>query len=284
MRDWHDTTFGFLGGGAIAEVFARRLVEGGFAEPDRVLVHDIDRAKLQRLTTELKIRPMPTNRAVAEAADVVFLAVPPLDTVPVLRDVAPVLPQAAIVVSLAAAVPLALLEDAVGKPLAVVRVIPNIPSWIGQGVNPFCWGRHVTSEQRKTVTGALALFGEAIEVAEDQMTTATALTAVGPTYVLPVVDVLIETAVAKGLPRDSATAAVCQLLAGTAELVRKTGRAPATLSQFISIHTLDEASAGELFRSAVVEALAKIRTAESRVAAAAAGSSGAGRRLVRDTP
>jgi pyrroline-5-carboxylate reductase len=268
MRDWHDTTFGFLGGGSIAEVFARRLLEGGFTRPGQVLVHDIDAAKLRRLADSLRIRPMASNRAVAEGADVVFIAVPPLNAGPVLREVAPALKDAAIVVSLAAAVPLAVLEDAIGRPLAVVRVIPNIPSWIGQGMNPFCWGRHGASEQRRVVGRLLALFGEAIEIGEDQMTIATALTAVGPTYVLPVVDALVEAAVAKGLARDSATAAVCQLLAGTAQLVRETGRAPAELGGYIGIHTLDEAAAGALFRSAVEAAFGKIRTAESKIAAA----------------
>lgn len=268
MHDWHDTTFGFLGGGAIAEVFARRLVDGGFARPGHVLVYDIDAAKLHRLTSSLRIRPMASNRAVAEAADVLFLAVPPVDTVPVLRDVAPALRGDALVVSLAAAVPLAMLEDAIGRPMAVVRVIPNIPSWVGQGVNPFCWGRQVDPKRRQDVARLLALFGEAIEIAESDMTIATALTAVGPTYLLPVVESLVEAATAKGLPRDSATAAVCQLVAGTARLVRETGRPPAELGRFIGIHTLDEAAAGELFRSAVEAAVAKIRSAESKVAAA----------------
>lgn len=272
MRDWHDTTFGFLGGGAIAEVFAHRLTDGGFAKPGRVLVSDIDAAKLYRLATSLRIRPMTSNRAVAEAADVVLLAVPPVDTVPVLRAIAPALREHALIISLAAAVPLALLEDAIGRPMAVVRVIPNIPSWVGHGVNPFCWGRHMPASRRREIAALLAVFGEAIEIAEGHMTIATALTAVGPTYVLPVIEALVEAATANGMARPTAVAAVCRLVAGTAKLVEESGRAPAELGRFIGIHTLDEAAVGPLFRSAVEAAFGKIRAAESRVAATSAVS------------
>lgn len=270
MESFENTRFGFWGGGAIAEVFARRLLGSGVASADRVVAYDIDRAVLDRLTTALGIAAAGSNREVASLADVVFVAVPPLAALPVLDMVRPALRDGQIVVSLAAGVTTEQMEQAVGRPLPIARVIPNLPSWIGEGMNPYCFGRHVTPPARARVEALLRLFGHAVEVSEEQMTIATALTAVGPTYVFPMIEVLADAAAAHGLPREVALRAVCQLVAGTALLAASADRSIHQLGSMISVHTLDEDAARRVFAAALEEAHAKIAGVTGKVAAAAA--------------
>jgi len=270
MEAFENTRFGFFGGGAIAEVFVRRLLTSGVASAERVVVHDIDRAVLDRMTTALGVTAAGSNREVAGAADVLFVAVPPLAALPVLDLVRPALHDGQLIVSLAAGVTTEQMEQAVDRPLPIARVIPNLPSWIGEGINPYCLGRHVEPAARARVEALLRVFGQAIEVPEAQMTIATALTAVGPTYVFPAIEALADAAVAHGLPREVALRAACQLVAGTAALAGCADRSIHELGSMISVHTLDEDAARKVFAAAVDEAHAKIAGVTGKVAAAAA--------------
>jgi pyrroline-5-carboxylate reductase len=265
--------FGFLGAGVIAEVFIRRLLGGGMAKGEDILAYDINGPILDRLAITFHVRAMKSNREVVASSDFVFLAVPPLAVMPVLREVAPALREDQILFSLAAAVSTDLMEAAIGKPVPVVRVIPNTPSWIGEGMNPYCLGSHVGPSEAEEARELLKVFGKAEEIPEEQMAIATALTAVGPAYVFPVIAALADAAIAHDLPPNIALPAACQVVVGAAKLVAATERSPNSLSLMIGTHTLDEAVAKKLFTQAVEDAHARILAAEAKVdAAASAGS------------
>jgi pyrroline-5-carboxylate reductase len=119
----------------------------------------------------------------------------------------------------------------------------------------------------------LKVFGEAKEIPEEQMAIATALTAVGPTYVFPVIAALADAAIAHDLPPNVALPAACQVVLGAAKLVAETGRSPNSLSLMIGTHALDEVVAQKLFTQAIEDAHAKILAAEAKVAAVAAAGS-----------
>lgn len=267
-----DKRFGFLGSGVIAEVFIRRLLTSRVAAPENVLANDINRPILERLAMTFGIRAMGTNSEVVAGSDFVFLAVPPLAVIPVLKEVASRLRSDQIMFSLAAAVTTELMEGAIGKAIPVVRLIPNTPSWIGQGMNPFCLGSHVGPADAETARDLLKVFGKAVAIPEEQMAIATALTAVGPTYIFPVIAALADAAIAHDLPPGIALPAACQVVAGAAALVAETERSPNSLSLMISTRTLDETAARKLFMQAVGDAHGKIMGAEAKVAAAAAAT------------
>jgi pyrroline-5-carboxylate reductase len=258
--------FGFLGAGAIAEVFIRRLLATGEVRPEDILAYDIKGAILERLAITFGVRPVGSNGEVVAGSDLILLAVPPLAVIPVLREVAPMLRSDHMVLSLAAAVSTELMEQAIGKPVPVVRLIPNTPSWIGEGMNPFCFGSHVGRMEADEVRELLKVFGEAKEIPEEQMAIATALTVVGPTYVFPVITALADAAIAHDLPPNVALPAACQVVLGAAKLVAETGRSPNSLSLMIGTRALDEVAAQQLFTQAIEDAHAKIKATEVKVA------------------
>ena len=192
--------FGFLGAGAIGEVFVRRLIASGTATAERMLAFDINAPILARLAADHGIRTVGSNAEVAAECGFLFVAVPPAAVLPVLREVAPVLRLSQMVISLAAAVPIARMEAAIGKPVPVIRTIPNTPAWIGHGMTPVCVGNYVGPAEREAAMALLRTFGRIAEVTEEEMAIATALTAVGPTYIFPVIAALADAAVTHGLP------------------------------------------------------------------------------------
>jgi pyrroline-5-carboxylate reductase len=268
MRALTGKRFGFLGAGVIAEVFVRRLLRSGLAEAGSIRAYDINGPILERLAITFKVRPMSNNSDVAANADYIFLAVPPLAVLPVLREVGSVLRPDPLIFTLAAAVSTEQMEAAIGKPVPVVRLIPNTPSWIGEGMNPFCFGSYVGPAEADEVRKLLKVFGKAEEIPEEQMAIATALTAVGPTYIFPVIAALTDAAIAHGLPPGDALPAACQVVAGAANLVAETERSPNSLNLMIGTRTLDEAAARKLFMQAVEDAHAKIMATVAKVAAA----------------
>jgi len=256
---------GFLGTGAIAEVFVRRLLGCGLISADRILAYDTKEAILARLASSLGVRAAASNREVVGDSAIVFIAVPPMAVVPVLREAAAEFRKDHMVFSLAAGVSIAQMEAAIGKPVPVIRTIPNTPAWIGQGMTPCCVGSHVGPAEREEAVALLQTFGRVAEVPEEQMAIATALTAVGPTYLFPVVAALADAAAAHGLPPGVALTAACQVVAGAGQLVLESKRSPEALSLLTSLRTLDEPTAKKLFTQAVEDAFGKVLAAEAKL-------------------
>lgn len=269
MESLKDKKYAFLGAGIIAGVFIERLLKAGVAAPGSIMASDIRPDRLEELRRLFAIQTDPDNRKAAEFGDVVFLATPPNAVGAVLAEVRPAIDGGKMVISLAACIPTSYIESALGKPVAVLRVIPNTPSQIGFGMNPYCLGRACSDDQARLAAELLAVFGETVMVPEELMNVATALTAVGPTYIFPVLQALQDAAQAHGLPAEIARKAAAQTALGAAQMVLATGKNPDELKLMIGTRTLDESAARTLFRTAWETAYTKISQGEQKLTGAA---------------
>jgi pyrroline-5-carboxylate reductase len=264
-HDFKDLKFTFLGAGIIAGVFIERLLKAGGVKPEQVFATDVRHDRLEELKNQFGIRVSPNNREGAGFADVLFLAVPPNMVKSVLSEVRSTVRPEALVVSLAAAVPTWLMEGALENPNPILRVIPNTPSLIGRGMNPHCLGSHVKPEDQPLIGRLLALYGETVRVDEALMNVATALTAVGPTYIFPVIKALKDTAARLGLSEQDAQFAAAQTVSGAAQLVLETGKDPDVLKTMIGTRTLREEEACALFSAALQDANEKISDTQKKL-------------------
>jgi len=128
--------FAFLGGGIIAGVFIERIRNARVTTSDSILTTDIDQTKLDSLSKRFGIKTSLKNRDGADFGDIIFLAVSPGTVKAVLSESCLMVQPDQIIISLAAAVPVWVIESVLCKEVPVVRVIPNTPSLIGAGVNP----------------------------------------------------------------------------------------------------------------------------------------------------
>lgn len=253
-----DVKIGFLGAGNIAGVWIERLVSARVFLPGNIFASDIRSERLEMLHARWGIATSAKNSEIAQRADLVILAVPPGKTLPVLQEVFSSLRTGQIILSLAAAVPLCALEE-LARGLPVVRVMPNTPALVGEAMNLVVFGSGLSPVERTRVTELLDAFGEWFEVPDDEVDRWCALCAVGPTYVLPIIEALVSAAVAQGLSRERALAATAQLIAGTGQMVRQSGQTPEQLKQLIGLRTLREAETCALFTQAYEEAVNKLR-------------------------
>jgi pyrroline-5-carboxylate reductase len=269
MSNLGDKKIAFVGSGIIAGVMIDRLLKAGTVNPESILTTDVRPGRLEDVKQQYKVQVSADNVDAARFGDIIFVAVPPNVVTTALGELRGTLREEQIIISLAAAVPLALVEEVLGGALAVVRIIPNTPSLLGAGINPHCLGAKVSPWQVELVDELLAVFGATIRLEDALMNIASALTAVGPTYVFPVLKALAETAARHGIPEDQAQIAAAQTVLGAARLVLETGRKPDDLKLMIGTRTIQEDSAVTLFTEAVELAFTKISESQQKLVAAA---------------
>jgi pyrroline-5-carboxylate reductase len=154
--------------------------------------------------------------------------VKPGEVVSVLRGVHDTLADDALVVSIAAGVTIATIEDAVpGRP--VVRAMPNTAALVREGVAAIAAGNHATEGHLDDAERLLAAVGTVVRVPESQLDAVTGLSGSGPAYVFLVAEALIEAGVLVGLSRETATELVSRTLTGSARLLAESGEGPEEL-------------------------------------------------------
>jgi len=258
----------FIGAGLMGGILIERLLDTGFPPAHLLAVEPRDERRAF-LAHEWHIAVSDDPRRAPKFADVIILAAPPKAVRDVLRDIAPQLKASHLIISLAAAVPLDALEQIAGEGIAVVRVMPNTPSRVGQGMNPVAFGRFVTSETREWVMQLLAQWGQTIEVPDALMNLCVGLTGAAPTYIFPIIDALAEAGVAGGLSLNDARRIAAQVVMGSAAMVLETNEAPTDLKALTPLQPLREAETKALFREAVESARTQMEAVQAKLSGAA---------------
>jgi pyrroline-5-carboxylate reductase len=260
--------FAFIGAGSIAEAWIERLLRSKTVTPDQIFACDPNVERLAYLSSRWGINTSSANPDGARFADLVILAPPPPQAIPVLLEVRSVMRPGQIVISLAAAVPLAALQDAAGG-VTVVRVMPNIPALVGEAMSLLAYPDSLSKPERLRLEQLVEVFGKWFVVPDKEINQWCALCAVGPTFVLPMLDALATAATAQGLSSEKVITGVAHMVAGTARMVQHSGRTPEQLKQMIGLRTLREDEARKLFTDAFSEAVAKLQALGEKLASAA---------------
>jgi pyrroline-5-carboxylate reductase len=172
--------------------------------------------------------------AAAGDADTVALVVKPQDMADVLVELAPQLRPGQLLVSLAAGITTAFIEERVPDGVAVVRVMPNTPALVDEGMSAISPGTHCDDEHLARAEEMLRATGRVVRVPERQQDAVTAISGSGPAYLFFVVEAMIEAGVHLGLPRSTASELVVQTVVGSAKLLRETGEHPTVLRERVT--------------------------------------------------
>ena len=221
-----------LGAGVMGETLLSGLVRAG-RRVDHLLVGEKRAERAAELSERYGVAVV-DNVSAARDADTVALVVKPQDMVDLLTEIAPVLRPGQLLVSLAAGITTASIEARVPEGVAVVRVMPNTPALVDEGMAAVSPGSHVTDAQLAEAEGLLSSVGRVVRIPERQQDAVTAISGSGPAYVFYVVESMIEAGVHLGLPRATATELVIQTLVGSAKMLRETGTHPTVLREQVT--------------------------------------------------
>jgi pyrroline-5-carboxylate reductase len=219
---------GVIGAGNMGQALVRGLVEKS-VYPQNISVFDVDKKKLDLIRKEAHVKLAKSNRHCASLSDVVILAVKPNMVEEVAGEIATSLGQGALVISIAAGVPIAKIEGYFKKPVSLVRVMPNMPALVGAGMSAFSLGRHATGRHRKIAEGILSAFGEIVQVPEKHLDLVTAVSGSGPAYFFLLAEKLIEAAYEMGMKADIAKKLVYQTAFGSGKVVAQSEEDPDVL-------------------------------------------------------
>ena len=225
-------TVAIIGAGKMGEAILAGLLRAGRPAAD-VVVTEKDEARASFLTERYGVAVLSNDAAVAQA-DIVVLAVKPQDLGEVVSGLAGSYREGALTVSIAAGVTSQFLEDRLPAGTPVVRVMPNTPALVGEGVSALAPGAAATEEHLAVAEALLAPLGPVHRVTEAQIDAVTAVSGSGPAYVFYLVEAMIAAGVEFGLDEETATALATQTIIGAGTLLRETGTAPAELRAMVT--------------------------------------------------
>jgi pyrroline-5-carboxylate reductase len=221
-----------LGAGVMGETLLSGLLRSGWSV-DQIVATDRRVERQVELVARYGITMLENDQAVAEA-DTVILVVKPQDMADLLDEIRDSLKPDTLVISLAAGVDTASIEARLPDGVAVVRVMPNTPAQVDEGMAAISAGSHSDAEHLDRVTEILSATGRVVTVPERYQDAVTAISGSGPAYLFFVVEAMIEAGVHLGLPRDIATQLVVQTMLGSAKLLRETGEHPTVLRERVT--------------------------------------------------
>jgi pyrroline-5-carboxylate reductase len=255
----------FIGGGNMAEALLRGILAAKRLTPDQVVVTDVREDRLAVLHTIYGVATTTDNAEAAAGAETVLLAVKPQVMPRALEELRRAVTEQQLVISIAAGIATVTIEAAFLRPVRVIRVMPNTPALVLEGVSALCRGAQATAEDLQAARHLLEAVGTVVTVDEGLMDAVTGLSGSGPAYIFLVIEALADGGVKVGLPREVAQALAAQTVRGAARMVLETGQHPGALKDMVAspggttiagLHALEQGAVRAALINAV-EAAAK---------------------------
>jgi len=209
---------GFIGSGKMAEAMLAAFLTRKLATKAEITACDVSPERRAYMKKTYGIRMTDSSAAVLKAATVIFLATKPQQLDQLLTELAPLATRRHLFISIAAGKKLAGMEKLV-RGSRFIRVMPNLPCQVGEGMSAFCGGKQATAADRRLASRLLSSFGQALELPERDFDAVTAISGSGPAFFAWFLEQLVTAATAEGLTRDGALLLANQTMLGTARLL-----------------------------------------------------------------
>jgi pyrroline-5-carboxylate reductase len=257
-----------VGAGTIGEALIAGLLSSGWREAGDIVATGRREERIEELRERFGIEATLSNRDAIEGAALVVIATKPQDFDGLLEEIGAVLKPDQTVLSVAAAIPTALIEARLAEPVPVVRSMPNAPATVHEGIAGMCAGAHARDEHLALAEEALAHLGRVVRVDEAYMDAVTAVSGSGPAYFALLSEAMIEAGILLGLGREVSTQLVVQTMFGTAKLLRDEQMHPVELREKVTspggttiraVRELEQAGVRAAFLNAIQAAMERSR-------------------------
>ncbi|MCI8804501.1 MAG: pyrroline-5-carboxylate reductase [Clostridiales bacterium] len=251
---------GFIGGGNMGGAIIGGMISSGKYKAEDISAVDLFKENVERLVSEYGIKDGGNNKEIAGDSDILFLSIKPNVYGEVIREIKEDLKDGCIVVSIAAGQSINAVSELFGREIKIVRVMPNTPALVGEGMAAVCGNEAVSEKEIKEIADIFNCFGIAEIVPEKMMDIVTAVSGSSPSFVYMFIEAMADAAVLGGMPRKQAYKFAAQTVLGSAKMVLDTGKHPGELKDMVCspAGTTIEAVA-ELerlgMRTAVIEAI-----------------------------
>ena len=256
---------GFVGTGRIA----RALIAGLSGNRNTVISgFDRDPAALASVASDYPLQPCLSIEEVALKAEVIILAVKPYQIAEVLGELKASLTTAHLLISVAAGISTEFIRNKAGDTIKVIRVMPNTPAFVGEGMTALCRGLTASDADVALARELFSSIGRVAVIDESQMDAATALSGSGPAYMFLILDSLAEGGEKCGLSREEALLLATQTMTGAAKMVLSSEKSPEELIKEVTtpggtteagLKVLNESNIRRILMETVAAAAARSR-------------------------
>ncbi|MGK5558281.1 pyrroline-5-carboxylate reductase [Actinomadura kijaniata] len=221
-----------LGAGKMGEALLSGVLRAG-RRPSELMAtaRREERAALLRERYGIEIV---TNVEAARKASTLVLAVKPQDMGVLLEEIGPRVPAGTLVISMAAGITSAFIEERLPENVPVVRVMSNTPVLVDEAMSVISAGSHAGEEHLKLAEELLTPVGKVLRIPESLQDAATALSGSGPAYFYYLVEAMVDAGILLGMPRAAALEMVIQSAVGAAVMLRDSGEHPVLLREAVT--------------------------------------------------
>jgi pyrroline-5-carboxylate reductase len=257
-----------IGAGRIGESLLAGLLSADWRTPAEIVVTGRREERVRELAERYGVEATLSNRDAVAGAALVVIAVKPQDFDTLLGEIGGLLDPDQTVLSVAAAIPTAAIEQRITPGVPVVRAMPNAPATVHEGIAGVCAGAHADDEHLRLAEEALLHLGAVVIVPERYMDAVTAVSGSVPAYYALLAEAMIEAGILLGLSRETSTQLVVQTMLGTAKLLRDTPMHPVELREAVTspggttiraIRELEQAGVRAAFLNAIQAAMERSR-------------------------
>lgn len=251
---------GFIGCGNMAAAMMKGIITNQIISREDIIGSDLSKASLDKIQKDMGIRVTANNREVAENAEILVLSVKPQFYETVINEIKEVVTETQLIITIAPGKTLEWLDNQFGKPVKIVRTMPNTPALVGEGITAACCNKNVEQKELEQVVNILEGFGKCEIIPEHLMDVVVSVSGSSPAYVFMFIETMADAAVADGMPRAQAYEFAAQSVLGSAKMVLETGKHPGELKDMVcspggttieAVRVLEEKG----MRSAVFEAM-----------------------------
>jgi len=232
MSDSNPSAIGVIGAGVMGEALISALIAAGVSASSITISEKReDRAKELVDKYGIIVDALTAN---VSKAQVLLLVVKPQDISSVLTGIKGSIDPSTLIVSFAAGKKIEFISSHLGGRNPVIRVMPNTPALVGEGMAAMSIGPLVTSEQTSFVRGFLSATGRVVEVDESLQDAVTAVSGSGPAYFFNFVEAMVKAGTELGLSNEIATELTVQTMVGAAKLLATSGKSAAILRENVT--------------------------------------------------
>ncbi|MGI6318612.1 MAG: pyrroline-5-carboxylate reductase [Firmicutes bacterium] len=227
---------GFIGCGTMGSAILEGIVSKKLIEPEEVLIFDLDLGKTKELTNKLRVKVAPDLETLIRNTQIVFLCLKPQDMKGMLHSIKNFLSPNHLLVTIAAGLNIDFFERHLDNinPLKVIRIMPNTPCIVGEGMSVICKNKNVSGEEEKKIIALMESLGKVVALEEKMFSAVTGLSGSGPAYIFLIIEALADGGVEMGLSRDTALMLAAQTVLGSAKMFLQTGEHPAILKNKVT--------------------------------------------------
>ena len=218
------TNLGFIGAGNMGGAILRSFAASANIDNGSLYVYSRTISKTEALARELGVKTCGSAAELAQVCDTIIIGVKPDTVASVMEQIAPVYTPDKIIISMAAGISIRAIEDMAGAPAKVIRIMPNTPVMVGEGMTAIFVNDNITEEEKQTVYDMFSQTGRAEFADEGMIHCIIGVSGSSPAYTYMYIDALAQAAQAKGMSREQAVEFAAQSVLGAAKMVLETGQ------------------------------------------------------------